>query len=323
MDDDEDDRFWWFQELFDHELESWFTASIACCDDCCDEFLSVWPYADVADDFQFQKQAIPLDVFYSGSRLRESFTKEEFDVFVERLACPRCGSALRGNIWPYELPFDFPADIEETIREVAETAGSTPFLLLEHEFCQRILGAIRDLRGSVAPSAFAASLFRARRISSEGVAEAISEFDFPPKEVVSEGRYNHSGDPVLYLASDVETCRAELRGERCIVLELRMRPLVRILDLVDPFAVHDKHADVLNCLVYSALISSKQDGRGAHRPHYVVSRFVADCARSAGFDAIRYPSTRLSATNFNLVIVNRSLCLSGNADVVAFHRYDT
>ena len=32
-----------FCEIFYHELESWFTADIACCDDCYDDFLSKWP----------------------------------------------------------------------------------------------------------------------------------------------------------------------------------------------------------------------------------------------------------------------------------------
>lgn len=67
-----------FEELFMHELESWFTADIACCDNCHDDFVAEWPYAYSADGARFQCDSIDLHCFYSGSRLADSYTEEEF-----------------------------------------------------------------------------------------------------------------------------------------------------------------------------------------------------------------------------------------------------
>lgn len=36
------DKFEGFEELFCEELNSWFNADIACCDECYDEFTNQW-----------------------------------------------------------------------------------------------------------------------------------------------------------------------------------------------------------------------------------------------------------------------------------------
>lgn len=134
-----------FEEFFYRDLESWFSADIACCDNCHDDFLSIWPYANQAKDFDFQRQGIPLDCFYSGSRLRDHYTEDQFNTFIAQKACPRCDAPLENNIWPYELPFNVPRNFETTINEVTALANSTPFLLLEHDFCKQTIAAIRAL----------------------------------------------------------------------------------------------------------------------------------------------------------------------------------
>lgn len=58
---------------------------------------------------------------------------------------------------------------------------------------------------------------------------------------------------------------------------------------------------MLASIIYSSLLSAPQDNIGWKRPEYILSRFVGDCALAAGFDAIKYPSTR-SSLGYNLVI---------------------
>jgi len=299
-----------FAEWFYRDLEKWFSADIACCNLCRDDFLAMWPYADHADDHRFQVQSIDLDTFYSGSYLRQVYTKRQFERYIGQLECPRCGGALQGDISAYNLPFDVPADFERTVREVHELSRRTPFLLLENHFCQEVLKAIRELAVSTPPVAYPITLFRARSEEHGPIAEEIATFDFPPAGFVKEGRYNHAGQPALYLGSDSETCHAELRFCKARVVEFLLNRDLKTLDLLDSFGSHADHADLLNCLVYSALVSARQDDDGWHKPHYVVSRFVADCAKAAGFDAVKYPSTRRTSTNFNLVVLNPSLSLS-------------
>lgn len=304
---------------FEKDLESWFSADIACCDHCHDDFLAVWPHADSADNFYFQTKSIDADSFYSGSRLRTEFSQQEFDFYITKISCPRCGAPLGGNMWAYELPFDVPRNFESTIEEVSTLAKSTPFLLLEHEFCARVLDSIKTLFKTVAERPIDTPLFRARSLERGTLEQKLETFEVPPHKYVQEGRYNHAGNPVLYLASDKNTCQAELRGDECLIFEFILTQPIRVLDISNPFDAHEEHADLLNCLVYSALVSAKQNSNGWHRPHYVVSRFVADCARAAGFDAIKYPSTRITSTNFNLAILNPNLTLSKVAKSINFH----
>jgi len=308
-----------FEEFFYHDLESWFSADIACCDKCYDDFISTWPHAYSADDCEFQRSGIPLDCFYSGSRLQESYSEIEFELLIEKLTCPRCGSNLKANIWPYNLPFDVPNDFESTINKVCAIAESTPFLLLNNDFCRDIYSAIKSISQTSDSKPLHQSLFRGRALENNKLNHNVSHFDFPPSEIVQEGRYNHSGNPALYLASDLETCVAELRGQDSLIYEFVLSKPLRILNLAEPFEAHENKADLLNSLVYSALVSAKHLGKGQYKPHYVVSRFVADCAKEAGFDAIKYPSTRRAENNYNLVILSTGVTLANDSKRVKFH----
>jgi hypothetical protein len=77
--------------------------------------------------------------------------------------------------------------------------------------------------------------------------------------------------------------------------------------------------DSLAVLAYSALTSAPRHGDGWSRAEYVFSRFVADCARHAGFDAIRYPSTRLDCEGHNLAVLNDGKPQISAASIVTFH----
>jgi len=71
-----------------------------------------------------------------------------------------------------------------------------------------------------------------------------------------------------------------------------------------------------------SLMSAKQDSTGWHRPKYVFSRFIADCAKSAGFDAIKYPSTMAGNECFNLVILNDRFSLKNGSELLRIFKYE-
>lgn len=311
---EEEDQYW-FEELFYRDLESWFSSDIACCDNCYDNFLENWPHAYAADDAAFQRNGIDLSCFYSGSRLRDIYTEEQFFKFLRLLECPRCGEELKYNIWPYNLPFNIIDGFDEYLIEISELSQHTPFLILKHSFAQEIHEVIKSLSETSQPTTLSESLYRARASASLDKKE-VSDFDFPPNKFVSEGRYNHAGIPALYLGSTPETCFHEMREVACHIAEIKLNKSIKILDLVNPYDAHEKHHDLLNTLVYSALMSAKQDNTGWHRPKYVFSRFISDCAKSVGFDAIKYPSTRDGSENYNLVILNQSLSLENSSTLV-------
>lgn len=291
-----------FFTFFDHELESWFTADIACCDSCVDEFIATWPLI-YQREIDFQTNMIPLDCFYSGSKdLSSLFTEDEFNEYVKEIGCPRCGAPLQANIWPYVLPFDAPGGFEDYILELKDIALTSPFLLLTHPYASCVYEEIRRLSNITQYAKLASHLYRARPHES---GKTYTDIDFlePPKEKANENRYNHSGCPVLYLGTSKETCFYELRqpANGIYVAEAKFETELKTLDIMTPPPEAD--IQILQALAYSSLISSTDEGEGMHRPQYIFTRFVSDCARMTGFDSIRYPSVRIGS-GFNYVILD-------------------
>lgn len=299
-----------FEELFLKDVESWFSQDIGCCDNCYDDFIAKWPYAYSADNAKFQCNSIDLGTFYSGSRLSQYYSKREYDRLLPSIRCPNCGESLTHNIWPYELPFEPPEDYESILDEIAERAAATPFLLLEQPFCGKVRDVIQALFQTTKEAAADGYFARGRSLPPDHVPE-LRDFDFPPADKVKEGRYNHAGDPVLYLASSEEVCRVEMREAKDLcIARFRFPVKLRVLDLMNPHEQEGEHAKTLSFMVFSALLSARSKDRGYERPEYVFSRFVKDCAQSAGFDAVRYPSTRVGVAKSNLVVINRALTLA-------------
>lgn len=310
-----------FEDVFLQELDSWFGADIACCDRCYEKFLEMWPTAYSADSAEFQCNQIQLDAFYDGSRINAFYSKEQFERFLQKLDCPRCGEKLGYTLYPYELPFDVPGKFEENIAEISAIANETPFLLLKNEFAQNILTTLEALSQVTAHTKMPSNLFRARGL--KGLREmSVDQFDFADPAYVGEGRYNHAGQPVLYLGDSKETCFHELRGAHCAIAEIALKDEFKMLDLATPYESHEEQSDLLNALAFSALLSTPQEGAGYQKPAYVFSRFVADCARSAGFDAIRYPSTRATGESYNLVILNTVFSLGRSSHLIGLCHFD-
>ena len=302
----------WFKDEFVTEVDSWFSADIACCDNCVDSFLNYWPLANEADDCAFQKSYIDMDTFYFGSRLHLSYTKEEFDVLIKTIHCERCGAPLEYGMYPYDLPFlgDIDTiDFECRIEELTEFSIRTPFLLLKNNFASEIYDILHELIQDTKATKIEQSLYRAR-VSTQVDTLCFSKFTIAPKDVIAEGRYNHSAEQVLYLASDKSTCYNEIGKQLCYIAECKVTEPIKILDLTEPYEAHQKHESILNALVFSALMSKSISIKGYNKPAYIFSRFIADCAKSANFDAIKYPSTKAIKDNYNLVILNKKVFTS-------------
>jgi RES domain-containing protein len=289
-----------FESLFDEELESWFGAEIACCDECVDEFYAQWPLIYL-DSISFEKSSIPLSAFHSGSRLCELMPKEVFMEKIQGLNCPRCGAPLTDFIWPYSFPFNVPPGFDSTVSEIEKIARRTPFLVLSHPFSQQVYKEIKKLSKKIGRSEISVSYFRARYAPDMDFPR-VADLMPPPAEKTSEGRYNHNGLPVLYLGSTRECCVLEIGNpDGPWGAEVKFRKPLKILNLKDT----EIEAEILPALVASSLVSAPPAGIGWNKPEYVFSRFVADCAQNSGFDGIRYPSTKTPVAD-NLAIFESS-----------------
>lgn len=288
------------EDFFYRDIESWFNSSTYYCDNCIDEFKKQWPgIYSWTDDFQ--RISIGLNDFYNGSRLKDSFEKEEFNNLFEELKCPNCGSKKFDNIWPYEMEFDVPINFESHLEEIALLAEKTPFLMLNHPFAKLVYDEIHELSKTINSSELKKNLYRARKYDDS---KPYNNDDFlaPDKKFILEGRYNHAGEQVLYLAENKSTCFYEMREPKdgIMLSKIEISKKIKILDLLDD---QFEENSIIQAIKLSSLLSSPAEGEGHHKPHYVFTRFISDVVISAGFDAIRYPSVRIG-NGKNIVVLN-------------------
>lgn len=317
--DSNEDELAFFESLFYGDIEKGWNTDKFYCDHCYDEFLEEWPFAYSAEQAKFQCAGIDLDTFYSGSRLYLYFSIEDFRRLIVQLYCSNCRAVLGGNIWPYHLPFNIPDGFESGVEEIFQIAMKAPFLLLTHPLSKKVLELVSHLAGTVSVNVIAQRLYRARAMDSK-ITRTVSTFDFPPPQYVRDGRYNHAGGSVLYVASSEQTCISEMRDTNCLVMGFQYDRPLRVLDLVDLDSYVGDDQDLLAALCYSALVSAPKDGSNWDKPAYIFTRFLADCATYAGFDAIKYSSTRLGVQSgtFNMVILNRSMSLEGGVRDIGY-----
>jgi len=296
---DVDEKIDFFIELFYKELESWFSADIACCDNCVDEYIENWAGV-YQKDLTFQTNSISLLTFYSGTLLSQYFSEKEFEDLIGNIECPRCGSELYGSIWPYELNVNLPDNFECILEEIFNISLRTPFLLLNHPFAKEVYEYIQSTGKTVQKERITKKYYRARKNAKNKIYNGKDLF-VPPQNVITEGRYNHAGQQVLYLGESITTCFYELRlpEEGITMAEVEIGQPLKILDFTDENLSENK---ILNAIIWSSLTNSPKEGYGWYKPHYVFTRFVTDCAIAAGFEAIKYPSVRLDGGS-NIVII--------------------
>jgi hypothetical protein len=181
------------REAFFDELDSWLGADKVLCRSCYDDFAKYWPGL-VAED-SFQSRFMDIDAFYSGSRLQHAFSADEYSRLCELIDCDRCGGPVKQDFWAYN---PMPLKMESDIDAIAKIASDTPFLVLRHPFAQRFLDLIDFLGQRAQARQFAEPYYRGRKRAGLNSREP-DEFFPPPAEKVTEGRYNHNGQRVLYL----------------------------------------------------------------------------------------------------------------------------
>src|SRR5690606_25965899 len=115
---------------FHDQLDSWFSADIKCCDQCHDDFKENWP---IVFDRLSDTEAINVLVFYHGSKLRLSYSEQEFLDNLYRIRCPRCNSSIESNFWAFEFEFDNFDEIEFDFHVLKQDIRETPFIVLKND----------------------------------------------------------------------------------------------------------------------------------------------------------------------------------------------
>lgn len=298
---DEEENLIYFVDDFIAELDSWFSADIKCCDECYDDFVRNWPIISERGKHFY---SIDVGTFYDGSRLRDMYTKKQFLENVHLVKCPRCGSSIKYNFWPFEFEFDDYDSLEVDFESLKDDIRETPFIVLKNPIADRTFNFIEKQFLKREKTKLDFPLFRGRVINHTGIEK--KDFLPPPKEYTNEGRYNHLGIPVIYVANKEITCFNELRqpNENLFIAEIFINKELQLLDLNN--IEDDKNeGDLLKAIVLSSIASSRADDNAKYKPEYYFTRFISDCCKYLGFEGIIYPSVQVGVgENFVLFDTN-------------------
>lgn len=144
--------------------------------------------------------------------------------------------------------------------------------------------------------------YRARRWNiKDGQRPTFSDLCEPPCEKAGEGRMSPKGIACLYLASDVRTALAEIRAmvhDKVAVMCLQPKHSLKILDLsridkISPFLLNAECAELASNTNNLKRIKAElaRPMRSNDDPiEYIPTQFIADRAKSLGFDGIGFES---------------------------------
>ncbi len=225
------------------------------------------------------------------------------EVINIRKPCPKCGSlgsrtrgvvvceslGVQSSITPTltdgstgrETTFD---KDEKPILDWLDTSGPQ---FKTHEVAKvfiRHLGGISSVGGINLP------VYRRRYLDDFPNGYASLDFGPPPGTVTVLGRYNHQGNPALYLSDSVEGVIRELnhKNNRPVVIQEYLLPLdnLKIADFSTPGLAN--HINILFCNIERG----DYKGNGVDRDLHEHGAFIADIVRGHGFHGMRIPGVR-------------------------------
>ncbi|MFZ0804143.1 MAG: RES family NAD+ phosphorylase [Terriglobales bacterium] len=156
-----------------------------------------------------------------------------------------------------------------------------PTLALSHPVGQRLF---REVTTGMAETLAPKTWFR-----GAGQKAITAERFLPnPTEPQRPYRFNHSGQPALYLAAEAETAVVEALQERKAntaklwIAQIAIEKELRVLN----FNAAKTSSLFLEVLLLSSLLRTPRKKPGHFQPQYLLTRLLADIARRKGFDGI-------------------------------------
>jgi hypothetical protein len=189
--------------------------------------------------------------------------------------------------------FEWKGRYQKRLGEFFNFLEKYPYLGIKHEIGAEIYKTIgaspqRDIKKRVG--------FKARARTAD-IKTATDMYPPDPTVIkIPEGRFNHFGQSVFYLAnSEVGAAKEALEEPGEVWLQkFRIEKATNILDLTaDPVEDPEARANLLTFgLIYGGELRTRVEREKGWKPEYFVPRFIADCARREGFNGIKYKSSR-------------------------------
>lgn len=194
------------------------------------------------------------------------------------------------------------------VEEFAKHLEAYPYLGLAHPIGRRIQKAIAAFpRTTLGKREWwrARKPDGARRFTSKDMSPP------PPDKAMSEGRFNHYGQVVFYLASSRQATLAEtldpVRREAIAwVQQFSVPAKTEVLDLVAPGFHREAEVPILALGLMHRVPHLQPNPRSPWKPEYFLPRFIADCARQHGIAGIVFESRKHVGQNLALFRWKRS-----------------
>ncbi len=250
------------------------------------------------------------DIFYS-----HNVPEKYWDNIMSHLYCPHCGNSGFSLGLDVGVKTQFEKDVDEhmnevyalygsEVRELEELLESFPLLAYQNKFAKRIYKEIKDKK--LPTTSIKGKFFRARKVESSEVFNSKKMYNAPLGKP-EEGRFNHSGQSHLYLASSKETAIKEVTSDEhsllvwCQEFEIS-KEIDNILDLSFDWSriTPSTSTLLLSLKVYNSIGRSDRNKLN-WKPDYYLTRYIMDCARNIGYMGIKYNSTK-DLFDFDLVL---------------------
>lgn len=237
--------------------------------------------------------------------------EEYWEEVADSLVCPNCGTDLNMG---YDV--GLPSSYEKAVKakwdqwherydwkfeQFYEFLERYPYLGSHHELGREILDKILSLP---ACSIEGELWYRARKLQNGKLKETSEMYPPKPDEVeISEGRFNHFGQRVFYLAESADGAIKETLDDDEIVgwIQRFIINSNNILDLSQQFEEPSTDLDLLAFgLIHAGVIEKKTQRSKGWKPEYFVPRYIADCARMRDIRGVKFKSTRHYQNNLVL-----------------------
>jgi hypothetical protein len=231
---------------------------------------------------------------------------------ADQLSCPNCGTELDLTC-EVGLQTNYEAELskrEKTaksiytkeIKSFEDQLQEFPMLALRHKFARKINKAISEHKLPV--TTLEGKFYRARRLSDDKIFNKKDMLHAPIGKP-TDGRFNHAGQSHLYLSTEKETAMLEVIESESMVWYCSVKiekPIDKILDLDINWNEESETTPILlHALNINRSIQRSDRNKGNWRPDYYMTKFIMDCAKSSGYNGIKYLSAKFPPS-YNYVL---------------------
>lgn len=258
-----------------------------------DEGEAVWIHGDKTEiDDVLQSAGIPEPLWYE---------------VLQGLSCPNCGAPIsRGDAVGVKTQAEsederqwvqWHKQFDKSFKEFSEHLEKFPYLGMKHRVGKKIFKTITSAQTIAIKEE---TWCRARK--PDGALNFSATDMVPPLKPLSEGRFNHYGQRVFYLAEGEYTAASEALDEDsesiAWIQSFKIKDILKVLNLES--YEYQSGAPYLTTGLSSKISAQKADLKSPWKPQYFIPRFIADCARKHGLNGIKFRSSKTS--KYNLVL---------------------